>query len=169
MENVYFFHHIKRTNGSISKDIDVEATLDKAKKDYRKFLGDYGYGFSAGTDFVSVVITDVFGNVVAPYEEAWVAPDPEGNVFFMHRIRHDKSKEDASQWAKGIEVKESYDAAKQALNAYLGAYGYEQTEETANFDLVDCRITDLFGTALMHDVWKEPEENPEPEVQAEQE
>lgn len=168
MENKYFFHHIKRTNGAVSKEIDVEDTLDKAKKDFRKFLGDYGYGFSAGTDFVSVVITDANGAVVPGYDETWLGADAENNTFFMHRIRHDKSKEDASQWTKGIEVKETFDAAKQALNAYLGAYGYEQTEETVNFDFVDCRITDMFGADLMHDMWKEPTPEPEPEPEPEE-
>ena len=161
MENKYFFHHIKRTNNAITKEIDVENTLDKAKRDFRKFLGDYGYGLNAGTDFISAMITDTNGNIVEPYNETWLGSNAENNKFFMHRIRHDKSQSGAAAWAKGIEVKDTYDGAKQALNAYLGAWGYEQTEETMNYDFVDCRITDIFGADLMHDAWIEPEAEPE--------
>ena len=164
MENKYFFHHIKRTNGAISKEIDVEDTLDKAKLDFHKFLGDYGYGLHAGTDFVSALITDAYGNIVRPYDETWIDDGVQTNKYFMHRIRHDKSQTGAAAWTKGIEVKETYDAAKQALNAYLGAYGYEQTQDTQNYDFVDCLITDIFGSKLMADTWKEPEAAPEPET-----
>lgn len=157
---MFFFHHIKRTNGTIDKTIDVEETLDKAKKDFRKFLGDYGYGAKAEVDFASAMITDFNGEVVWPYCELWAGPGVENVKYFMHRIRHDKSQSGQAAWATGIEVKDTIDAAKQALNAYLGAYGYEQTEETMNYDFVDCRISDMVGADLAHDMWKEPQPEP---------
>ena len=162
----FFFHHIRRTDGAIDKQIDILDTFDAAKKAFRQFLGNYAYGQSPITDMVQVFITDANGAILAPYDETWVAQNFNDAVFFMHRIRHDKSQEDANAWVKGIEVKDSYNAAKQALNAYLGAYAYEQTPETENFDLVDCRITDGFGAKLMGETWIEPQPEPEPEPEA---
>jgi K+-transporting ATPase c subunit len=159
----FFFHHIRRTDGAIDKNIDIFGSFDAAKKAFRQFMGNYAYGQSVITDMVQAFVTDANGSILAPYDETWIAQNFSGDVFFMHRIRHDKSQEDANAWVKGIEVKDNYNAAKQAFNAYLGAYAYQQTEETANFDLVDCRITDGFGAKLMNETWAEPQEEPEPE------
>lgn len=163
MDNVYFFHHIRRTNGDVNKDIDILETLEAAKKAYHQFLGNYAFGKDENTDLVSAFITDVNGSIIAPFDETWIASGVSASVFFMHRIRHDKSQEGTAQWTKGIEVKDSYDAAKQSYNAYLGAWAYEQTAETENFDLVICRITDGYGAKLMNETWKEPDVEPEPE------
>lgn len=76
------------------------------------------------------------------------------NMFFMHRIKRTNGTFD-----KGIEVKDSYAAAKQSYHAYLGAYAYGQNPDT---DFVSCHITDMSGMALMAETWRKPAE-PEPE------
>ena len=74
--------------------------------------------------------------------------------FFMHRIKHT-----GDVYDKGIEVKDTLDAAKQSYHAYLGAYAYEHD---ANTDLVSVFISDTNGTILMTETWKKAVE-PEPE------
>lgn len=65
--------------------------------------------------------------------------------FFMHRIKRTGETID-----KGIEVKDSFDAAKQSYHAYLGAYAYGHDTNT---DLVSCMITDIGGSVLMTETW----------------
>lgn len=80
--------------------------------------------------------------------------------FFMHRIKHTSDVYD-----KGIEVKDTLDAAKQSYHAYLGAYAYEHD---VNTDLVSVFISDTNGTILMTETWKkavEPEPEPEPNAE----
>ena len=72
------------------------------------------------------------------------------NKFFMHRIKHDTSKEGSAQWDKGIEVHDTYDAAKQSYHAYLGAYAYGHA---APVDFISCMITDISGMVLMTETW----------------
>ena len=72
------------------------------------------------------------------------------NKFFMHRIKHDTSKEGSAQWDKGIEVHDTYDAAKQSYHAYLGAYAYGHA---ASVDFISCMITDMSGAVLMTETW----------------
>ena len=76
------------------------------------------------------------------------------NKFFMHRIKHTSDAFD-----KGIEVKDTFDAAKQSYHAYLGAYAYDHDENT---DYVSCMITDVLsgGMVLMQETWIKPEETP---------
>ena len=68
--------------------------------------------------------------------------------FFMHRIKHT-----GDTFDKGIEVKDSFDAAKQSYHAYLGAYAYGHDTNT---DLVSCMITDIGGSVLMAETWLAP-------------
>lgn len=75
------------------------------------------------------------------------------NKYFMHRIKHDTSKEGTAQWDKGIEVHDTYDAAKQSYHAYLGAYAYGHAEP---IDFISCMITDMFGNTLMEETWNAP-------------
>lgn len=70
------------------------------------------------------------------------------NNFFMHRIKHT-----GETFDKGIEVKESFDAAKQSYHSYLGAYAYGHD---ANTDFVSCMITDMNGSVLMSETWNAP-------------
>ena len=58
MENKFFLHQIKCTNGTYSKGIVVAETYDAAKQGYHAYLGAYAYGHEQNTDFVSCMITD---------------------------------------------------------------------------------------------------------------
>ena len=71
MENKYFLHQIKRTDGTFDKGIVVKDTFEAAKQSYHAYLGAYAYGQNAGTDFVSCVITDMNG--VFLMDETWTA------------------------------------------------------------------------------------------------
>lgn len=71
MENKYFMHQIKRTNGTIDKGIVVKDTLEGAKQSYHAYLGAYAYGQNKDTDFVSCMITDLItGEVIQ--KERWL-------------------------------------------------------------------------------------------------
>jgi hypothetical protein len=66
--------------------------------------------------------------------------------FFMHRIKHTND-----TWDKGIEIKDTFDDAKQSYHAYLGAYAYGHD---ANTDYVSCMITDTSGAVLMDETYQ---------------
>jgi CRISPR/Cas system-associated endonuclease Cas1 len=68
-------------------------------------------------------------------------------MFFMHRIRRTNATYD-----KGIEVKETLDAAKQSYHAYLGAYAYNHDENT---DFVNAMISNDNGAILYNEVWQD--------------
>ena len=70
--------------------------------------------------------------------------------YFMHRIKHDSSKEGSATWDKGIEVHATLEDAKQSYHAYLGAYAYGHT---ANVDFISCEITDKYGNRNMFETW----------------
>jgi len=74
------------------------------------------------------------------------------NKFFMHRIKRSTN----GIFDKGIEVKDSFDEAKQSYHAYLGAYAYGHD---ANTDYVSCMITDQLssGLVLMQETWHKAE------------
>ena len=75
--------------------------------------------------------------------------------YFMHRIKRTKGEFD-----KGIEIKDTFEAAKQSYHAYLGAYAYGQD---ANTDYVSCIITGTSGTVLMSETWiNATDRNPKP-------
>ena len=76
-------------------------------------------------------------------------------MFFMHRI-----KKTSSVYDKGIEVKDTLEAAKQSYHSYLGAYAYGHD---ANTDYVSCMITNDPGTVMMAETWMAvaPEQNAE--------
>lgn len=63
----------------------------------------------------------------------------------MHRIRKTNGNYD-----KGIEVKETLDAAKQSYHAQLGAYAYGHD---ANTDYVQVSITNDDGAVLLNETW----------------
>lgn len=73
--------------------------------------------------------------------------------YFLHQIKHT-----GDVYDKGIVVKDTLDAAKQAYHAYLGAYAYEHD---ANTDFVSVFVSDTNGTILMGETWKKVVE-PEP-------
>ena len=75
MDNKYFMHRIKRTAGVFDKGIEVHDTLESAKQAYHAYLGAYAYGHNSGTDYVSCMITDMWGSHVL--EESWKAPEAQ--------------------------------------------------------------------------------------------
>jgi len=74
-ETKFFMHRIKRTNGTWDKGIEIKDTFDAAKQSYHAYLGAYAYGNNVGTDFVSCMITDMYGNIVNGLTETWIAPN----------------------------------------------------------------------------------------------
>lgn len=81
MQNTYFLHQIKRTNGTVDKGIVVKDSYEAAKQGYHAYLGAYAYGQNTSTDFVSCEITDTYGARLM--SETWAAPEepvvePEG-------------------------------------------------------------------------------------------
>ena len=75
-------------------------------------------------------------------------------IYFMARAKRTNGTIE-----KGLEVKDSLDAARQSYHAYLGAYAYEHDPNT---DYVACYIVDAYGSRDMWEVWEkaEPEEEP---------
>lgn len=72
MENKFFLHQIKQTNGTITKGIVVAETYDAVQQGYHAYMGAYAYGHETGTDFVSCMITDMSGTILK--SETWNAP-----------------------------------------------------------------------------------------------
>ena len=77
MENKYFLHQIKRTNGAFEKGIVVKDTFEAAKQSYHAYLGAYAYGHDPNTDFVSCMISDMGGKPLGPFDEHWNAEEEE--------------------------------------------------------------------------------------------
>lgn len=82
MDNVFFLHQIKRTNGTFEKGIVVKSdpakdNLSEVKQGYHAYLGAYAYGRDSNTDYVQCMITDIYGMVVGSLSETWIAPEPE--------------------------------------------------------------------------------------------
>lgn len=57
----YFLAQVKRTSGTIEKGLVVKDTLDAARQSYHAYLGAYGYGNNANTDYVCCEIFDSNG------------------------------------------------------------------------------------------------------------
>lgn len=64
MERKFFLTQVKRTNGTYEKGVVVKDTLDAARQSFHAYLGAYGYGQQANTDYVAVFIMDMEGNVL---------------------------------------------------------------------------------------------------------
>lgn len=68
MEEIYFMHRIRHTNGVWDKGIEVKEggtsreNLEAAKQSFHAYLGAYAYGKHVETDFVACYITDTKGN-----------------------------------------------------------------------------------------------------------
>lgn len=75
MDNKFFLHQIKRSNGTIDKGIVVKDSYEAAKQGFHAYLGAYAYGQNADTDFASCEITDIYGARLMA--ETWVGPGPE--------------------------------------------------------------------------------------------
>lgn len=59
----FFLARIKHTNGTWEKGVEVHDTLDSARQSFHAYLGAYGYGHDAGTDYVQCAILDINGAV----------------------------------------------------------------------------------------------------------
>ena len=66
MENKYFLTQIKHTNGNWEKGVVVKDTAEDARQSFHAYLGAYGYGKDANTDYVQEFITDSFGAIIEP-------------------------------------------------------------------------------------------------------
>lgn len=76
MNEKFFLHQIKRTNGTIEKGIVVKDSYEAALQGYHAYLGAYAYGQHAQTDYVSVMISNMDGLVMTA--ETWSpATEPE--------------------------------------------------------------------------------------------
>lgn len=81
--NTFFFHQIKHTNGVFEKGIVVkdgesaEANFEAARQAYHAYLGAYAYGHDPATDYVQCMITDISGQIIAPFAETWAKVEPE--------------------------------------------------------------------------------------------
>lgn len=71
MENKFFMHRIKRTDGAYDKGIEIKDTLDDAKQSYHAYLGAYAYGHDANTSFVQCMITDQLSGGLVLLTETW--------------------------------------------------------------------------------------------------
>lgn len=61
MDNKFFVHQIKRTNGTYDKGIVIKDTIEAAKQTYHAYLGAYAYGRDENTDLVFCEITSNAG------------------------------------------------------------------------------------------------------------
>lgn len=59
----FFLVQIKHTNDAWEKGVVVKDSLDAARQSYHAYLGAYGYGHDAGTDYVQCAILDINGTV----------------------------------------------------------------------------------------------------------
>ncbi len=59
-----FLVQIKRTNGTYEKGVVVKDTLDAAKQGFFAYLGAYGCGHDANTDYVAAYILTDDGRIV---------------------------------------------------------------------------------------------------------
>lgn len=72
MENKYFLHQIKHTNGTFDKGIVVKDTYEAALQSYHAYLGAYAYGQNTETDFVDCMITEALSQTILMHEQ-WIA------------------------------------------------------------------------------------------------
>lgn len=84
MEKTFFLHQIKTNivdgNKTWEKGIVVHNTFEAAKQGYHAYLGAYGYGNNPKCDYVQCMITDIYGNILNPFNETWIAPAVEESV-----------------------------------------------------------------------------------------
>ena len=59
-----FLVQIKRTNGAYEKGVVVKDSLDAAKQSFFAYLGAYGFGHDANTDYVAAYILTDDGRIV---------------------------------------------------------------------------------------------------------
>ena len=77
MENKFFLVQIKHTNGTYEKGVVVKDSEAAARQSYHAYLGAYGYGNNAETDYVSVAIMNMSGAVIASTVDNRMSTDQE--------------------------------------------------------------------------------------------
>ena len=60
----WFLVQVKRTNETYEKGVVVKDTEDAAKQSFFAYLGAYGFGHDANTDYVAVYILTDDGRIV---------------------------------------------------------------------------------------------------------
>lgn len=63
MEEKFFLVQIKRTNGKYEKGVVVKDSLDDARQGFHAYLGAYGYGHDANTDYVACYTIGMYGEI----------------------------------------------------------------------------------------------------------
>lgn len=79
MENKYFLVQIKHTNGNWEKGVVIKDSLDAARQSYHAYLGAYGYGNNAQTDYVAVYIAGMAGEIYDSMIDNRIAPETSGD------------------------------------------------------------------------------------------
>lgn len=69
MENRFFLTRIRRTDNTFDKGCEIHDTIDSVNGAYHAYLGAYGYGRHAETDFCSALISDMTGTIIT--KETW--------------------------------------------------------------------------------------------------
>jgi hypothetical protein len=77
MDNKFFLTQIKRTNGTYEKGVVVKDDENAARQSFHAYLGAYGYGHDAATDYVSVSIQNMAGAVILSTVDNRIAEDEE--------------------------------------------------------------------------------------------
>ena len=74
----WFLIQIKRTSGIIEKGVVVKDSRNDAKQGFHAYLGAYGYGKDANTDYVSVAIINPEGLMTdGEVDDRTPKPEPE--------------------------------------------------------------------------------------------
>lgn len=77
MEDKYFLVQIRRTNNAYDKGVVVKDSLIAARQSYHAYLGAYGYGHDANTDYVQCEIISMSGEICdAMIDNRIAVPEP---------------------------------------------------------------------------------------------
>lgn len=74
MENTFFLTRIRRTNGVWDKGTETHTDIDEARGAFHAYMGAFGYGRHADTDFCKAYITDMYGDDFI-VKDKWIKPE----------------------------------------------------------------------------------------------
>ena len=77
MDEQVFLVQIKHTNGAYEKGVATKASEMAARQSFHAYLGAYGYGNAANTDYVAVYIINMRGLVIASCVDDRRTAEPE--------------------------------------------------------------------------------------------
>lgn len=73
---IYILTQVKHTNGTVEKGAVIKNTLEEVLQSYHAYLGAYGYGHDANTDYVLCEVMDAHGNRMAfEFWDGTIVPD----------------------------------------------------------------------------------------------